>query len=89
MAKPTTKLEQLKSKKAQLAAQIQLLEAREKTAERKRDTRRKILIGAYYLDKARDEGTWETLVQLMDGYLTRETDRKLFDLGPKKTPQTE
>ena len=41
-----TKLEKLLEKEAQLKAQIQLAKATERTQERKRDTRRKILIGA-------------------------------------------
>jgi hypothetical protein len=32
-----------------------------KARERKRDTRRKILIGAYFMDKATEEGALDTL----------------------------
>jgi len=80
------KLAALKKKQEQLKAQIQKLEAGEKSREKKRDTRRKILIGAYYLDKARAENGWDDLVQRMDGYLNRQTDRVLFDLPPLKQP---
>ncbi len=82
MNKQSKKLETLKKKQQQLNAQIQALEAAEKTRERKRETRRKILIGAYYLDQARADGTWENLVKRMDGYLNRNSDHVLFDLAP-------
>ena len=42
----TTKLEKLLQKEAELKAQIQDAKARERTLEKKRDTRRKILVGA-------------------------------------------
>jgi hypothetical protein len=80
MGKKSKKLTSLKIKHAQLTAQIQALEAAEKTRERKRETRRKILIGAYYLDKAVKENSFDKIVKLMDGYLNRNSDRLLFDL---------
>ena len=82
MDKKSKKLESLKKKQDQLKAQIQALEAAEKTREKKRDTRRKILIGAYYLDKAKSENSFDEIVKLMDDYLTRNSDRILFDLEP-------
>lgn len=78
MESRSSKLEQLKKKQAQLKAQIQNLEAAEKAKEKKRDTRRKILIGAYYIDKAREDGSLSELYKKLDGYLTRESDKKLF-----------
>ena len=82
MDKKSTQLDHLKKKHDQLKAQIQALEAAEKTREKKRDTRRKILIGAYYQDKAITENRFDEIVKLMDGYLTRNVDRVLFDLPP-------
>jgi hypothetical protein len=72
-------LERLKEQRAKLEARIQAAEARAKQSERKQDTRRKILVGSYHLDKAIKENKLADLKQLMDGYLTRENDRKLFD----------
>ena len=91
MDKKSKKLESLKKKQDQLKAQIQALEAAEKTREKKRDTRRKILIGAYYLDKAIKENRFDEIVKLMDGYLNRNSDRMLFDLLPleEKSSSTE
>ncbi len=78
------KLDKLKEQREQLNARIQQLEAAEKAREKKRDTRRKILVGAYYLDKAKSEGRFEEVRQAMDKFLTRESDRVLFDLATDK-----
>lgn len=73
------KIAKLKKQRDILNARIQKAEALEKSRERKRDTRRKILVGAYYLDQARKNGTLDELGKIMDDYLTRDSDRKLFD----------
>jgi hypothetical protein len=80
-------LERLKEQRAKLEARIQSAEARTKQADRKQDTRRKILIGSFYLDKAVQENKFDELKKLMNGYLTRDSDRKLFDLHPKEAPK--
>jgi len=79
-----TKLENLRKQKTKIDARIQQIEAREKVKYRKQDTRRKILIGSYYLDKARKDNSMDEIKKLMAGYLTRANDRILFDL-PAKT----
>ena len=76
------KLKRLKDKKEQLDAQIKAIEAREATKRRKEDTRRKILVGAYYMDKAVKENSLDEIAKLMDGYLERSSDRVLFELPP-------
>jgi len=73
------KIEKLKKQRDQLNLRIQKTEALEKSRERKRDTRRKILIGAYFLDQAKSNGTFDDLCKRMETYLTRESDRALFD----------
>ena len=45
-------LEKLKEQREKLNARIQQKESRLKTSERKKETRKKILIGSYYLDDA-------------------------------------
>lgn len=82
MANANSRLEQLKKQQATLNARIQQLEAQTKEKNRKKDTRRKILIGSYYLDQAQKEGNFEPLKKVLAGYLTRNTDRALFDLEP-------
>jgi hypothetical protein len=76
-----TKLELLLEKEAQLKAQIQQAKAAERTLEKKRDTRRKILIGAAVLARV-ERGEWpqQDLSMMMDGFLTRPHERELFDL---------
>jgi hypothetical protein len=81
-------LDKLKSQRAKLDARIQAAEAREKSAKRKQDARRKILVGAYYLDQAEKNKSMKSLTQLLDGYLTRDSDRALFGL-PLKAKQEE
>jgi len=69
-------------KKEQIEKQIALKKSRMKALERSMDTRRKILAGAYLIDvKYKDKH--EELKQLLDGFLTRDNDRALFDLPPK------
>jgi hypothetical protein len=73
-------LEKLKLQRDKLNARIQATESRHKVTIRKQDTRRKILVGSYYLDKALKENTMPDLKKLMAGYLTRESDIALFHL---------
>ena len=70
--------------RVEAAAELRGLDAREQQAERKRDTRRKILLGAMLLDRvARGEVT-ETVVKAdMERFLEREQDRALFGLSKR------
>ncbi len=76
----TNTLERLKAQRAKLEARIQAAEARAKHSGPKQDTRRKILVGSYYLEQARKDNQLAELNALMDGFLTRDSDRKLFNL---------
>ena len=82
MSDKQSRLDALKKKKEQLNAQIQKLENLEKSRDRKRDTRRKILIGSYFIDKANQEGALFDLYKQMDKYIKRNADRELFQLTP-------
>jgi hypothetical protein len=77
----TSRLERLREKREQINARIQSIEARMKSSERKKDTRRKILVGAYYLDMAAKENKMDALTKIMKNYLTRDSDKELFDLN--------
>lgn len=67
-----------------IKAELQRLDAREQQAERKRDTRRKILAGALMFDWiARGEVTDTRFKDEMDRFLERDRDRALFGL-PKQ-----
>ena len=78
------RLEQLLKKREELSAQIQKIRAREATQKRKEDTRRKILLGALVMEMI-EKGELEQgkIWKRLDGFLTREIERKLFDLPVK------
>lgn len=80
MEHSTRKIDKLKKKHKQLHARIQKLEATQKTKAKKQDTRRKILVGAYYLDKAKKENRMNEVKEAMREFLTRKSDRLLFEL---------
>jgi large subunit ribosomal protein L7/L12 len=73
-------IEKLKRQKQIIEARIQKAEARQKTQERKAETRRKILLGAYFLDKLRKDGALESIKSDLDSFLRRNRDRALFGL---------
>ena len=85
------RLKALEERRAKLNARIQRERAKLSQAERKRDTRRKILVGATILKKV-EEGAFseEKLLRLLDEHLEREDDRALFGLkaqeDQKQTP---
>ena len=81
MTTTLSQLEKLKEKKAMLTARTNSIEARTKHIERKQDTRKKILIGSYYLEQANKNNSFDDIKTIMDKYLTRNSDRKLFDLS--------
>lgn len=76
-----TQLEKLKRQKEILDARIQQVESRFKVKERKEDTRRKILIGAFMMEKLKKEEKFDSMINELDGFLTRNSDRKLFGLN--------
>ena len=77
-------LDSLKKKRDIINARIRLMQNREQSKERKDNTRRKILIGSYYLDQSNKNNSFDGIVQLMDSYLIRDSDRMLFGLKPIK-----
>ena len=85
MIKTERYLDRLKEQREKLNARIQSAEARLKNSERKKDVRRKILVGSYYLDKAIKENGMDGIRDLMDAFLKRDSDRILFDLDPLKS----
>jgi hypothetical protein len=76
---------------AQLRAERGRLVARVSSAERKRDTRRKIIVGAAVLAAVERNGlpalrTTRELLEWLDARLTRPHDRAVFDLMRRATP---
>lgn len=79
--KPIDKAKAIDQQIQQLLAQKKALEAQQRDAERKADTRRKILVGALALEhweKNRDSAFAKQLHRLVDEYVTRPHDRALF-----------
>lgn len=71
------KLEALRKKQGQLKAKIAELEAREKAAERKKDARRKIIVGGAVLAHAAlDPAFAAELRRVLKMAVTRESDRE-------------
>jgi hypothetical protein len=83
MASPSAKLQKLEERHRRLQEQIERAKAAEAVQERKRDARRKILVGAIVLGLV-ERGEWprERLLEKLDEHLTRKKDRALFDLPP-------
>src|SRR5271155_4090557 len=77
------RLTTLRQKRAQLDAQLRALEARTKKAERKADTRRKVIAGALALEHFeanRDSEFGRIMFRLLDEYVVRPHDRALFEV---------
>ena len=70
---------------AQIDAQLKDISAREKAAERKRDTRRKIIMGGlagFHMEKNPRSAFAKKLAALIDDYVIGDRERSLFDLDP-------
>ena len=79
-----SRLEQLLKKQEELKAQIRKEKNKLVLAERKKDTRRQILLGALMLDlMKKGELDEKKIRKRLDSFLTKELDRKLFDLPEK------
>lgn len=79
---------------ARLRAERSRLAARMSHTERKRDTRRKILVGAAVLAAVEHNGipalrNTRELLEWLDTRLTRPHDRAVFDLARRGRPSTE
>ena len=81
---PPSDLDSLKKKRDIINARIRLVQNREQSKERKDNTRRKILIGSYYLEHVNKNNSFDSVVKLMDSYLIRDSDRMLFGLKTVK-----
>jgi len=71
-------------------AQLADLTARERLAERKRDTRRKVIMGAlagYHMRKNPKSDFAKKLAALIDEYVIGDKERALFDLEPLPKPE--
>lgn len=73
-----SKIDKLKNMQDALKERIQLLEHKEKAKREKFETRKKILIGEYFLTKYKAANELEILNKLMSEYVSKDTDKKLF-----------
>ena len=74
------KLKQEKAKKQKLEARKKSIEAK---AIRASDTRKKILLGAFFLEKMEKNPDYKVkALQQLDEYLKRDDDRVLFGFAP-------
>lgn len=78
----TDSLTKLLERKQRLEQQISNAKSRLKKVDRAADTRRKILIGAYFLE-VKFKGKEDELTKMIEGFLVRDNDRALFNLPPK------
>ena len=77
--------EELAQKKAKLKAAQARIRARISVRNRKRRTRRLILVGSYMEHVTQtDPDLKARLMKGLDGFLERDRDRELFDLVPKE-----
>ena len=83
-------LDALEKKKAQIKAKLADKDARERAAERKRDTRRKIIIGGLarvHMQRNPNSAFARKIAALIDEYVIGDTERALFDLDPLPKPE--
>jgi hypothetical protein len=89
------RLQKAEQRRARERRRLQRLQQQLSENERKRDTRRKILVGALvleYADRMEEQGdaTWQRwLDELLDQRLTQDDDRELFGLQPLPSEVTE
>ena len=84
-AKKKELLEAQRNRKETLKRQIRRAQSRITTAERKRRTRRLILMGSYLEHVTGDDpGKRDSLMKGLDDFLERDRDRQLFDLPLKE-----
>ena len=84
-----TALEKAKLKFEQARARLKALEARQSTEERKRDTRRKVILGGALLELAKTNKEAAALVARLIAGLNRDNDKKVFEKiadAPAETP---
>lgn len=75
------KRQALEQKKKALELKLKALAVQDRAQERKRNDRKKFLIGAYYLERSEKNPTeMEQIIRALDTWLVRDRDRELFGL---------
>ena len=86
---PNSKIDKIQQRIEELKEQLRQEKAKESARQRKIDTRKKILLGAmlmHWVDKGRFKET--ELLEELDQFLVRDTDRALFNLSKKSHDTT-
>ena len=88
MERLTARLTRLRAAEEQVTAQIRAAEARQRArqskVERAADTRRRILLGAWLLQRMQqDQAARARIIAELDTWLTQPNDRALFGLEPR------
>jgi hypothetical protein len=80
----TERIQKLEERHRRLRVQIDREKAAKAAQERKRDARRKIIVGAMVLGLV-ERGEWsrEEFLEKLEAYLSRDHDRALFGLAPR------
>ena len=89
MTQPSPRLQKLQQQQEALKAKIRREEQKLKSAQRKADTRRKILIGALVLKAAETDPQLKTRLDQLLHSLKRNDERALFNLPPLPETQTD
>jgi large subunit ribosomal protein L7/L12 len=75
-----------KEEKSQIAKAKRRVQGSVQKQQRKDETRKKILVGSMYLDLIKNDPDKEAALQRrMDKFLTRDSDRKIFDFTTEET----
>ena len=78
-------VKKLKEQKKVLEQRLRKAQTRDRKKERKDDTRRKILAGAWLLDEMNQRPDFKEFVyKKLDSFLTRPADRALFELPSER-----
>lgn len=73
------KLQKLQARQVATTAAVQKLQKSIAVVKRKQDLQRKILVGSYYLEQAKNKSTTQELQKIMLSYLKKGSDKKLFE----------
>ena len=79
-----TALERAKRKFEQAKAALDAIKARESAVERKKDTRRKIVLGGALLELSKSDKEASALVTRLIAGLSRDHDKKLFEKSARR-----
>lgn len=83
-----------KKKIEQAKARIRKITSREKTKERKLETRCKIILGSLIMKAAKTDASWNRGLRLLIDYISHDNDRRAFEhftlpAAPENIPMNE